>query len=80
MYVRELRTNFIPMTRKPATAQSIRKGIQSSGMCQGYEVAGETKDHTPNAPEEEKRIKAAGGKARPGGAASISMLPLQVLR
>ncbi|CAK8989842.1 unnamed protein product [Durusdinium trenchii] len=28
----------------------------------GYEVAGETKDHTPSAPEEEKRIKAAGGK------------------
>ncbi|CAK8989775.1 unnamed protein product [Durusdinium trenchii] len=27
-----------------------------------YEVAGETKDHTPSAPEEEKRIKAAGGK------------------
>ncbi|CAJ1340871.1 unnamed protein product [Effrenium voratum] len=28
----------------------------------GYEVAAQTKDHTPNAPEEEKRIKAAGGK------------------
>ncbi|CAJ1422036.1 unnamed protein product [Effrenium voratum] len=27
-----------------------------------YEVAAQTKDHTPNAPEEEKRIKAAGGK------------------
>ena len=35
-----------------------------SRSCQGYEVAGETKDHTPNAPEEEKRIKAAGGKVR----------------
>eukprot|EP00438_Fugacium_kawagutii_P006317 Skav230349 [mRNA] locus=scaffold1251:20431:45400:- [translate_table: standard] len=32
---------------------------EAHGSC--YEVAGETKDHTPNAPEEEKRIKAAGG-------------------
>eukprot|EP00435_Cladocopium_sp_Y103_P034584 s2735_g8.t5 len=34
--------------------------LKSDGK--GFEVAGETKDHTPNAPEEEKRIKAAGGK------------------
>jgi len=34
--------------------------LKSTGN--GYDVAGETKDHTPNAPEEEKRIKAAGGK------------------
>lgn len=34
--------------------------LKSNGK--GFEVAGETKDHTPNAPEEEKRIKAAGGK------------------
>eukprot|EP00913_Durusdinium_trenchii_P027967 g26222.t2 len=37
-------------------------GRTDGGYILGYEVAGETKDHTPSAPEEEKRIKAAGGK------------------
>ncbi|OLP86525.1 Protein phosphatase 1A [Symbiodinium microadriaticum] len=35
---------------------------RKNGGPASHELVGETKDHTPSAPEEEKRIRAAGGK------------------